>query len=121
MNFTKQQLEKRAKNRPTGYIEDVLSKATVDGDMITLADDDWKVMADKYRVKPFAPSIDTNSLFAKERFDICRQCPESTNDGFHCKQFKGTCCFGRWRTNINNDCPLGKWPKVEPTDKGIGG
>lgn len=59
--------------------------------------------------------------YSMKRFMICRECPDSKSEGFNCKHYKGACCFGRWRTNINNDCPQGKWPKVEKTDKGIGG
>jgi len=66
-----------------------------------------------------------HASIAINRYKICFACEHSSNDAFNCRVVDPKCgsgnCFGRWRTNINNDCPLGKWPKVEPTDKGIGG
>jgi len=50
--------------------------------------------------------------YSMKRFEICRKCASSEEDGFKCKHVPG-CCFGRWRTNPANDCPLGKWPKIE--------
>ena len=48
----------------------------------------------------------------KERFDMCSTCGESKDKGFACRLYK-KCCFGRWRANPDNQCPLGKWPAVK--------
>ncbi len=44
----------------------------------------------------------------KRRFEICKACELSQDDGFACKLYEG-CCFGRWRSEPDNKCPAGKW------------
>jgi hypothetical protein len=53
----------------------------------------------------------------KIRFAICKVCEKSTNSGFKCSLRKG-CCFGRWRANPVNQCPLGKWLSSIPSQEG---
>lgn len=42
-------LRKAATSRPPGYVEDVLSHGTVDGDRVTLTDDAYALLVAKYR------------------------------------------------------------------------
>lgn len=51
---------------------------------------------------------DENAELAKERFNICKQCDDSSDGGFKCKHHK-TCCFGKWRAKPESKCPIGKW------------
>lgn len=47
----------------------------------------------------------------KARFAICRTCSNSLEAGFKCALHKG-CCFGRWRSRPQSECPAGKWKSV---------
>ncbi len=51
---------------------------------------------------------DVIAALAKRRFETCKACEHSTGDGFGCKIKKG-CCFGKWRTKLDSQCPAGKW------------
>ena len=50
---------------------------------------------------------DTNPI-GQKRFEICKLCTQSKDDGFGCVHHVG-CCFGRWRSQPENKCPEGKW------------
>ncbi len=54
----------------------------------------------------------------KERFLICKTCEHSRSAGFDCVLRSG-CCFGRWRTKPESQCPADKWPAVPPRVKQI--
>lgn len=56
--------------------------------------------------RPSAPLLVDPEV--QRRFEICKTCEHSDNEGFKCKLHSG-CCFGRWRANINNHCIEGKW------------
>ncbi len=45
---------------------------------------------------------------AKRRFEICKECEDSREDGSKCVHRK-RCCFGSWRSRLNNHCITGKW------------
>jgi len=47
--FTIKAMQNVAKNRPEGYLEEVLSSGTVEEDRVTLADDVYRRLAAKYR------------------------------------------------------------------------
>ena len=51
MRFTVAQLHEKAKERPEGYVADVLSCATVNGDVVEMHGRDYARMLAKYRVK----------------------------------------------------------------------
>lgn len=51
MRFTLSQLHEKAKERPEGYVTDVLSCATVNGDMVEMHGRDYARMLAKYRSK----------------------------------------------------------------------
>jgi len=72
ITFTKQQLYSRAKIRPTGYVEDVLSKATLEGDLVCIENNVWQQLRSKY-VKTFIPLPVTSPICLK-RFNICKDC-----------------------------------------------
>ena len=42
------------------------------------------------------------------RFAICKACEHARDDGFACTLHTG-CCFGRFRSDIANACPAGRW------------
>jgi len=44
----------------------------------------------------------------KRRFAICKACEHSRDDGFACALHTG-CCFGRFRSDLANRCPAGRW------------
>jgi hypothetical protein len=44
----------------------------------------------------------------KRRFAICKACEHSRDDGFACALHTG-CCFGRFRSDLANRCPTGRW------------
>lgn len=44
----------------------------------------------------------------KIRFEICKECPQAREEGFGCVHHVG-CCFGRWRSQPESRCYLGKW------------
>lgn len=43
----------------------------------------------------------------KRRFAVCKACEHSRDNGFACALHRG-CCFGRWRSNLDNHCPVGR-------------
>jgi len=49
------------------------------------------------------------------RFEICKICDQARENGFKCVLHKG-CCFGSWRANPANQCPLGKWFTLSQTE-----
>ena len=104
MIFTREQLEAKAKIRPDGYINDVLSRATVNGDLITLDDNIWRELRVKYHHAPAPEIVSPEQMeLSKKRFEICKNCDQSTDQGFGCRLHK-SCCFGRWRSNPKNKC-----------------
>jgi len=48
-------LQNTAKSRPPGYLEDVLSRAQVDGDKVTLSHHDYLALIRKYRPREQRP------------------------------------------------------------------
>jgi len=50
------------------------------------------------------------SGISRERFEICKTCDKSGENGFKCSLREG-CCFGRWRAQPENKCPANppKW------------
>lgn len=64
--FTMEALKRAAAKRPPGYLEDVLSRATVDGDKVTLTSEAYRELVNKYRGKPPAgPGTELKALLAK--------------------------------------------------------
>ena len=63
---------------------------------------------------PEAPALgrEAQTELSTRRYAICITCEQSADNGHACALYTG-CCFGRWRTNPANKCPLGKWPTVE--------
>lgn len=45
---------------------------------------------------------------AQRRFAICKACEHSSDDGFACDLYHD-CCFGRFRSGLDNHCPQQKW------------
>lgn len=119
MKFTRKDLQEKAKARPAGYVEDVLARAKIDGDVITLDDVAWRELHEKYYHPVVAPVSPEQVAVSKERFEVCKACPDSLDYGFGCRLYK-SCCFGKWRSNPKNQCPATspKWgPVVESATK----
>lgn len=49
-----------------------------------------------------------NVTLSRSRYETCRACADSLQEGFACRLVT-TCCFGRDRTNPDFHCPAGKW------------
>jgi hypothetical protein len=60
-----------------------------------------------HRVRPPSP----RTTLTVARYEVCKMCAKSGENGHKCALHKG-CCFGRWRANPANQCPLGKWLDV---------
>ena len=44
----------------------------------------------------------------QRRFEICKACEHLRDDGFACA-LHSACCFGRFRSDLANRCPAGRW------------
>lgn len=53
-------------------------------------------------------ALPTNVAIATKRFQICRACADSLEEGFGCSHYSG-CCLGRRRSDPGFSCPDGKW------------
>lgn len=83
--------------------------ANVTGNILMLEDADWQALKMKYAGQMFAVTgLSMPAEKIKERFEICKTCEKATDRGFKCSLHNG-CCFGRWRSNQENQCPLGRW------------
>ena len=47
----------------------------------------------------------------KRRFEICKGCKHGRDDGHNCALHQG-CCFGRFRSDLRNKCPAGRWEDI---------
>lgn len=54
--FTLSSIRKLASERPAGYVEDVLSHGTVEGERVVLSDDAYNTLFIKYRGQPPKPA-----------------------------------------------------------------
>lgn len=64
--LSKTSLEKTAKRRPPGYLSDVLSRATVDGDRVELSPENYHALVAKYRSPPASgPGAELKKLLSK--------------------------------------------------------
>lgn len=99
-----------AVHRPQGYVEDVLSRGNVDGDTVTLSVQAYAELCAKYRAPAEARAPLTKAQVGEviARFEICKACESVMENGHGCAMFH-TCCFGKWRANLNNHCPKGSW------------
>jgi len=99
-------LHEAAPMRRPGYLEAVRARGRAEGDVIILSDEDYDELRRKYRM----PGIlsENQGALAKQRFEICKSCDKSMENGFGCIHHKG-CCFGKWRSRPENKCPEGKW------------
>ena len=109
-------LEANAAMRPEGYKEEILSLGKVVGNKyLEMPDDDYRALMLKYNKTNHDCSNrqPETSEISKLRFEICKKCDQSTDQGFGCK-FHKTCCFGRWRANPKNKCYASpsKWDAV---------
>lgn len=66
ITFTIFALQKAAKHRPQGYLEDVLANAAVSGNDVTLTQEAYDKLREKYRNPPEAgPGTELKALLAK--------------------------------------------------------
>ena len=92
--------------RRPGYVNAVRARGRVEGEVIILSDEDFDELRRQYQVPGIAPEGPTS--VAKQRFEVCKLCPQSKDAGFGCVHHIG-CCFGQWRSQPGNKCPEGKW------------
>lgn len=112
-----QNLYEKAKQRPEGYIEDVLSYATISGENYILNEEDYEMLKNKYRNYKSklinAEQVSINEILIKSRLEICRNCEEYNGNICEIKYPKGV-CYCSWNDFlINGECPLKKWNKNE--------
>lgn len=50
-----------------------------------------------------------SSNISKVRFEVCKTCSDSLQDGFACRLITG-CCWGRRRADPTTTCPKNQWP-----------
>lgn len=96
---------------------DVVAPAAV---LWTDADGQWRPVVEQLRgLMPEPPAPDAEAQTAaeavvarlaeiKRRFAICKACEHARDDGFACALHTG-CCFGRFRSDLANACPAGRW------------
>jgi hypothetical protein len=56
--FTIKAVQQVAKHRPEGYLEEVFSSGTVEGEKVTLTDEAYRILVAKYRA-PVRPGVGT--------------------------------------------------------------
>lgn len=115
ITFTINDLDTKAKIRPKGYVEYVLSKAVRAGDVLQIEDAEWQALRIKYAGQLAVVTIPSMPIEKiRERFEICKACDRTIEGGVKCARITlKNCtsnCFDRWRANPENNCPLGKWP-----------
>lgn len=117
-------IHEQAKDRPQGYVEDVLSKGIVEGDWLEISKEALQDLRDKYRpptilqkavsltqavVQETVETLQGKDAVSDEeqrrRLVICQGC-EFFN--------KGTCsqcgCVLNWKTRMRSmSCPIDKW------------
>ena len=90
----------------------IVSGVAAGGSVDLAIRDNWGVQSGAYGCacwRPTAPSASYAGIaLAKSRFDICKGCSESLQDGFVCRLVSG-CCFGQKRSDPAFKCPAGKW------------
>jgi len=129
ITLTTEQLRARAKDRPQGYIADVLARAEYcDGVIVRLPLAQWKALRAKYapdapaaprQTLAPAPALAGQAAIAAARFAICKSCPDARDHAFRCRFHTG-CCFGRWRATPEHQCPQGRWPAADQASYGKG-
>ena len=58
--------------------------------------------------QPFVPPDPATIAEVQRRFEICKACEHSRDNTFACA-LHPTCCFGRYRGDLENHCPQAKW------------
>jgi len=137
IRFTLDQLREKAVIRPPGYLNDVLSRANIEGEFIELTESDYRALAEKYRgtsapklpQEPTAIELAANFSSAvskwikagfpvvpKEQFDarsaVCASCEFWDNQA---RMGLGKCthkrcgCTKMKRWIATERCPIGKW------------
>jgi hypothetical protein len=127
ISFTLTQLKSKAASRPQGYVEDVLKYATVDGEQLTLSDEDHAFLKKKYRpptVTDMARSL-SGSVFRlmkkgyevvspevfESRLAICHTCEFWEPRAFRGTGRCGKCgCSTMAKLKLSTErCPVDKW------------
>ncbi len=137
ISFTLGQLREKSQIRPPGYFEDVISLAEVNGEIVSLHDNDHRYLLEKYRGTagsklPEEPSVsELASNFSKAvstwsaagfpvvtkatydaRSSICESCDHwdgSARFGLGKCLHKKCGCTRMKRWLATERCPLGKW------------
>jgi hypothetical protein len=109
--------------KPEGYYDDVVSRGTIDGDVLTVESHDYDELRKKY--SPQLPSAGTQAKNVvgaigksvmnpkpvsteerERRLGICNSC-EFLIEGKRCEKCG---CYVNWKTRLEAwHCPIGKW------------
>ena len=130
MNLRISRVYDAAPTRPEGYVEDVLSRGVVDGEWLTLPDEEYEDLKRKYRQQPELPSMGKMMLNAfnaatdeikaraertkplepeetRRRYAVCQGCEFFTTDQGRCSKCG---CFMKFKSRLRSQhCPEGKW------------
>jgi hypothetical protein len=137
IRFTLEQLREKARIRPAGYFEDVLALASVDGDVVTLDQESYRILSARYRgasadsrpLEPTAAELAANFSSAIARWTatgfpvvsrviydaraaVCAQCEfwdAAARLGLGKCGHKKCGCTKMKRWLATEQCPLGKW------------
>lgn len=120
-------IEARAKDRPDGYVDEVMSMASrVDGDEVEIPDKAYAALLDKYRGGPTIPELVENFAGAMMRW-AGAGFPTVSRETFDdrlvactsCEHWTGSKCIkcGCYRLKMwlsTEHCPIGNWPEIQP-------
>jgi hypothetical protein len=130
IKFSIKAIKERAKNRPEGYYEDVISGGKIVGDYVEI--DHFKAveLVEKYKnyqsmpstlqmIKNFGKAVSDevvaisngkksiNEELSKKRIEICNSCEFIDKKSKRCTKCG---CFLKWKTVWRSQkCPIGKW------------
>jgi hypothetical protein len=124
MQFSLEQIKEASKNRPQGYLEEVLALATkANDDWYYLSDENFAKIAVKYRLPSVVQMIKNLAQAGAEAINdptrrteeemnkiapICAGCPYLIVDSFRCVSCG---CFLDIKMQLKAwNCPLDKWP-----------
>jgi hypothetical protein len=107
-NINIKTLHEAAPLRLPGYVDTVRSRGRLEGEIIILSDEDYDDLRRQFQMPGAGEIKEVSSTTGTKRFEICKSCARSRDEGFGCVHHVG-CCFGRWRSQPENKCYEGKW------------
>lgn len=128
MTIPLQHIYERAKDRPPGYVEDVLGAGVVEGDAVVLTDDAYAHLVAKYN-PPSVLAMAGSAVMAAGKW-AAAGLPEASQEQLAKRQAECRAC-DRWDSRAERclecgcytqiklrmateRCPLGRWSAVTP-------